>query len=133
MDDKFIYKIAKRGEGKTKWLLDIADKETSLGKEVYLLTNNPLQYRNFIEDFFSLYGRVCTVHHIGQISNAISGGIVLIDNLFNLNINLNEFNLLANICDAAYITLPGKKSCSYKKESANIYEQLTIDSLEVCD
>ena len=40
---EFIYKVASRGEGKTKWLLDQAKKELDAGENVVLLNNEKNQ------------------------------------------------------------------------------------------
>jgi hypothetical protein len=108
MDNKLVYKIAKRGEGKTKWLLEKADEATSQGKEVYLATTNPAEYQRFVEKFFSLYHRICTVHQLTTHSDITNlNSVVLMDEMLNSCFDVMEIKQMAWKCEKMYITLSG--------------------------
>lgn len=133
MDDKLVYKVAKRGEGKTRWLLKKADEALRQGKEVYLATNSPIEYRNFIEKFFGLYNRICTVHQLTTHSDITSfNSVILMDDLFRSNFHPGELEQLAHKCERMYITLTGvtEKEVTFMQANDDSYVQLTIDDVK---
>ena len=108
MDEKLVYKIASRGEGKTRWLLEKAEEESRNGNQVYLATKNPLEYRRFVEKFFSLYQRVCTTHQLTSASMMTGGNcVVLIDELLTSDV-LSEIDAIIAKSSKVYVTLNGK-------------------------
>lgn len=119
---EFIYKVASRGEGKTKWLLNQAKKELDNGELVVLLTNEAnrgLEYKIFAEKYFGTFHEVCkvdTVNHIHQIPH---DGVVLIDNLFMLDMHMNAITYLNGQCKKVYITLDGKLAPAEQRQEVD--------------
>ena len=112
-----IYKVAPRGEGKTKWLIHNAydeihsldDDPNSIQTYVYLIVKDANEAQHFSEMYFSLYNEVCKVNFVVG-SNLISvpyGSIILIDNLLLHTMNTRDLHLLIARCKKAYITIEG--------------------------
>ena len=129
---EFIYKVAPRGEGKTKWLLNQAKNELDAGEKVVLLTNEAnrgLEYKIFAEKYFGTFHEVCkvdTVNHIHQIPH---DGIVLIDNLFMLDMHMNAVTYLIGQCKRVYITLDGKLAPSEQRKTVDPNQLSIFDTM----
>ena len=108
MDEKLVYKIASRGEGKTRWLLEKAEEESRNGNQVYLATKNPLEYSIFVEKFLSLYQRVCTTHQLPSAPMMTGDNcVLLIDELLTSDV-LSEIDSIVAKSNKVYATLNGK-------------------------
>ena len=129
---EFIYKVAPRGEGKTKWLLNQAKNELDAGEKVVLLANEAnkgLEYKIFAEKYFGTFHEVCkvdTVNHIHQIPH---DGIVLIDSLFMLDMHMNAVTYLIGQCKRVYITLDGKLAPSEQRKTVDPNQLSIFDTM----
>lgn len=133
MDSVFVYKVAPRGEGKTRWLLDASLNLSEGGKQIFLATTNTFEYARFVDKFFSLFNKVCPVQHTTDFKNVTQDSVVLIDDLLSSGIDLNEVIELQYKCSNVYITLEGtigrKKRGDTRGVSTEPYEQLTMDGI----
>ena len=102
------FKIAKRGEGKTKWLLDIANKYSTNNK-VYLYTEDETEYLKFCEKYFATYGRICPVMRLTSFVS-MQDAVVLVDNLFNQDSSISDFTFIQRNCHKLFITLEGEQA-----------------------
>lgn len=108
---EFIYKVASRGEGKTKWLLNQAKKELDAGETVVLFNNEKnrgLEYKRFVEKYFVTFHEVCRVESACHVPDIPHDAVILIDNLLMLDMHMNVINYLNGQCKKVYITLDGK-------------------------
>lgn len=99
------FKIAKKGEGKTKWLLEIAHKYDGLRK-IYLYTGDATEYRKFCEKYFSTYSEICPVERLTAFK-LTDKDVVLVDNLFNHDSAIGDFTFIQRNCYKMFITLEG--------------------------
>lgn len=102
-------KVASKGEGKTKWLLQIANSNIENDKVVWLYTNTEKEYNTFCEKYFKLYNTVCLVKHLTSedVSLVANNEVVLIDNIFNHNYCNKDVIYLQKNCHKVYITVEG--------------------------
>lgn len=104
--NEITFKVAKKGEGKTKWLLDIANKYSN-SNQVYLYTNDDTVYSRFCEKYFTIYNKVCPVMRLTSFDN-IQNSVVLVDNLFSQNSSISDFTFIQRSCYKLFITLEGE-------------------------
>ena len=142
-ETEFIYKVAPRGGGKTRWLADRALSEHLAGNNICYLTNGNFSYRKFMELFFANYNTLATIHPVDIIEEIPIDSIVLIDDLLSYDISAQELNTLKGRAKKVYITLDGtvyevphecncKGKCHSKDNNEPDFEQLTIfDNYEV--
>ena len=100
------FKIAPKGEGKTKWLLDIAYKYAGIRK-VYLYTESEHEYRRFCEKYFATYNQICLVERLTAFK-LTENDVVLVDNLFNHDSAISDFTFIHNNCCKLFISLEGE-------------------------
>lgn len=112
--NKITYFVAPRGEGKTQWLRERAVEETRNGNKVYMYTNSPLRYRNFIEEFYDATGEICHVLCAENPSLVTSESVVLIDDMINSGVNTSDLNQLSTKVSHIYITLEGISANTHK-------------------
>lgn len=98
------FKIANRGLGKTRWLLEKAHQHRD--EPVKFYSETTYEYSLFCEKYFSLYNEICKVEHL-DIENLTSEDIVLIDDLFSLSYTKININNIKKIAKKLYITLEG--------------------------
>lgn len=125
---EFIYKVASRGEGKTKWLLNQAKKELDAGETVVLFNNEKnrgLEYKWFVEKYFVTFHEVCKVESACHVHNIPHDAVILIDNLLMLDMHMNVINYLNGQCKKVYITLDGKLAPSEPRNEV-VSNQLSI-------
>lgn len=108
METNFIFKVTPRGGGKTRWLVDKVEEAVDAGNQVWMWCGNPIRYHMFLELFYSVKGRICTVHRALSINDIPEGAIVLIDDLLDSGLHTNEVAKLDNLAGTVYITLNGK-------------------------
>lgn len=104
--NNITFKIAKKGEGKTKWLLDIANKYSSSNK-VYLYTDDEREYREFCEKYFKMYSNICPVRKLTNV-DSLEGSIVLVDNMLNQDSATSDFTFIQRNCYKLFVTLEGE-------------------------
>lgn len=113
---EIIYKIAGRGEGKTKWLVHKAKYELDNDNNVVLLTTDAdgRKYKKFVDNYFSEFRQICRVGIVTDLHSLESDSVVLIDNLFELDLHMNAMSYIADVAKRVYITAEGKvkTSCS---------------------
>ena len=98
------FKIAKKGEGKTKWLLERAHELK--GEPVKFYSKTTQEYSLFCEKYLNLYNEICLVEHL-SIENLTLDDIVLIDDLFSITEATVDVNYIKNVAKKLYITLEG--------------------------
>lgn len=139
-ETEFIYKVAPKGGGKTRWLAERALNEHLERNTICYLTNGNYTYRKFMELFFANYNTLATIHPVDTIAEIPHDAVVLIDDLLNnTSWQLDEIRSLNGLAKKVYITVDGtpweiphecacKDKCHSKKEPEvqNDYEQLTI-------
>lgn len=101
------FKIAGRGEGKTKWLLNIAKEFHDKNIRTVLYTYVDDEYRMFCEKYFNLFGHVCPVEILENDNQVDHETVVLIDDLLSYNISLNELTRLQSRCYKMFVTIEG--------------------------
>ena len=101
------FKIAKKGEGKTKWLLEVAHKaHKESNNSVYLFTEDDASYTKFCEKYFKTYAEVCPVQELPPFVDPVDS-IILVDNLLECNCQTNNFKFMQRNCKKMYVTLEG--------------------------
>lgn len=121
-----VFKVAPKGEGKTKWLLELA-KRYSTERKVYLCTQDEVQYVRFCEKYFNLYNEICRVERLTSL-NICSEDIVLMDNLLEQSLAINDITFIQRNCYRLFITIEGLTNFIEHRNNWNIfYEQLSID------
>lgn len=104
--NEITFKIAKKGEGKTKWLLDIANKYADKHR-IYLYTVNDNEYHKFCEKYFSVYNSICPVERLTAFK-LTENDVVLVDNLFNQDSSISDFTFIQRNSYKVFITLEGE-------------------------
>ena len=99
------FKVAPRGEGKTKWLLEIANKFAN-EHNIYLYTQEETEYSKFCEKYFHTFNQICPVRILTKVS-LTDNDIVLVDNLFNQDSFAGDINFLQRSCYRLFVTLEG--------------------------
>lgn len=123
--NELVIKVARKGEGKTKWLLDVANKHIQEGKHVYLFTEKQREYERFCEKYFATYATVCKVDRF-ETESEVSDAIVLIDDLFSHETSLNVLEHIHNYCYKMFITIEGSMPSNNDTVFEPEYEQLTL-------
>lgn len=98
------FKIANRGEGKTRWLLEKAHELK--GESVKFYSDTTQEYLLFCEKYLNFYNEICRVEHL-DIEKLTSEDIVLIDDLFSISDTKININHIKNVAKKLYITLEG--------------------------
>ena len=98
------FKIANRGEGKTRWLLEKAHELK--GESLKFYSDTTQEYSLFCEKYLNFYNEVCRVEHL-DIEKLTSEDIVLIDDLFSISDTKININYIKNVAKKLYITLEG--------------------------
>ena len=104
-----VFKAALPGEGKTRWLLDIAkcylEDEC---KPVYMFTTDDEMYSKFCDKYFKLYNTICQVTRLTNLSDVTEDSVIIIDDLFaNPDVRMSDITSIINSCYKMYITLNG--------------------------
>lgn len=119
--NELVIKVARKGEGKTKWLLNIAHDYRNQDNPIFLYTDSEHEYSRFCEKYFSNFASICKVKQF-DIHEISADSIVLIDDVLNKNVNVRQ---IQEKCKNIYITIEG----STKYEAPLEYEQLSISIL----
>lgn len=121
--NSIVFKVAPRGEGKTKWLLTIAKDFSQRDGTTYLATKDEHEYTKFCEKYFRTFDEVCSViRYCGQ--NIDPSDVVLIDNLMEQQFSTKEIVTLQNKCKCLFITIDGVTEYTPVVQE---YEQLRIE------
>lgn len=115
------FKIAPKGEGKTRWLLNIAYKYSRRHK-VYLMSENANEFSRFCDKYAATYHEVCPVYNYDR-TELTTNDVVLIDNLFNHAVSTNDIEFLKRNTFNLFITIEGI-------ESEDIVESLSFTECE---
>lgn len=104
-----VFKIASRGEGKTKWLLDIANQLSDNSCKKYIITRSDEDYQKFCEKYFRNFNQVCLVERLTDqlITNS---DYILIDNLLDLDVTTMFIKELQAACNQLFVTIEGDHS-----------------------
>ena len=106
--NNITFKIATAGEGKTKWLLDLAEHYASRGINLYMFTTHEEQYKEFCDKYFYVFKNICPVIRLTNLNQVTSEDIVIIDNLFmHGDVRLNDVLEVCNNCYKMFITIEG--------------------------
>lgn len=122
---EFIWKIAPRGEGKTKWLVERAHEEVQEGNRVFLLTHDASRFTKFVEHYYENTHEICRVQLALSLSDLEADSVVLVDNLLKQNITASDIGRLEGFFKKVYITAMGKQYRAYNTTDDE-WEQLTI-------
>lgn len=106
--NEVTFKIARKGEGKTKWLINIANMYDN-ERQVYLYTSDDNSYRKFCEKYFSTYNRVCPVERLNTFK-LTENDVVLVDDLFTHSLDISEIRFIQRNCYKLFITLEGEQA-----------------------
>lgn len=104
--NNIIFKVLPKGEGKTKWLLDVAKKYSDDNYNVYLLTHDEEKYNKFCSKYVTLIGSHCPVQMYCGNRN-INNTIILVDNLMNYGLSVFDLRQLNNNCFKLFVTIEG--------------------------
>ena len=108
MDYTITYKVAPRGEGKTKWLLEKAHSELLNGNTVYYFSNDKQSYDSFMSKCARNYGMVCHIEFSNDVNNIPMDTVVLVDDLSMRGENILEhIYFLRNTKHKLYVTIEG--------------------------
>ena len=101
-----VVKVAPKGEGKTKWLLNIAKKYLQDDIPVYFVTSNEREYVNFCRKYFVMFSQACRVRFY-ETGDALEGAIVLIDDVMHQNIDSDVITSIQKSCHKMFVTFEG--------------------------
>ena len=100
------FKVAPKGEGKTRWLLTIASKYKDSDRPIYLYTDDTEEYRRFCDKYFVLFNEICPVRALSAFK-LTPDAIVLVDNLFKLSAQIGDINYICRNCYKMFVTIEG--------------------------
>lgn len=104
--NQITFKVASKGEGKTKWLLNIAKQYSDENRKVYLLTDKGHEFSRFCEKYCNLFSEVCHVERL--IDTCVTNeDVVLIDDIFTQNIPTSCIDDISRNCYKMFITVDG--------------------------
>ena len=119
------FKVAPKGEGKTKWLLSIAYKYSRQHK-IYFIPKNSAEFVKFCDKYFATYHEICPVYRYDGCENT-ENTVVLVDNLLEHNLTTNTLEFIRKNCYKMFISVEGT---TREDDSADPYtpeyEQLTL-------
>ena len=125
------FKIARKGEEKTRWLLDVAKYYVNNRRRVFLFTDDEQEYARFCEKYFKMFSEVCEVQRLTSFQ-LTSDDVVLVDDLFSHCTSIGDFNFMKRNCYKMFVTLEGTDTFETEDTTWNdFYEQLTMDIQEV--
>ena len=101
-----IIKVAEPGEGKTRWLIDIAHKFLCDGNTVALYTSDSIEFTTFCKKYFTSYNTCCQIKNIPN-ADVVDVDVILIDNLLKHNITTTQLKYLQRSCKHLFITIEG--------------------------
>ena len=128
--NEITFKVAPHGEGKTKWLLNIAKHYADKNTTVYLFTEDDWEYVKFCEKYFNLYKTICPVKRVTSYS-VTDKDVVLVDNLFkHTDHAIGDYAYVNRNCYKMFVTIEGTTDFS-DEYYENPYEQLKLDLQEV--
>ena len=123
------FKIAKQGEGKTKWLLKIANQYAGTNRKVYLFTDDDQAYIKFCEKYFNTFSQVCPVERLTAFK-LTENDVVLVDNLFKQCASIGDLNFIHKNCYKMFVTIEGTTTIAENiKTWDDIYHQVTIEEV----
>lgn len=108
MRNNIIFKVALPGEGKTKWLLDVAHQYSATGRSIYLYTEDETEYAKFCEKYFAIYKAVCPVYKLTAFK-ITKDAVILIDNLLSHGNSLGDIRFFQRNCYKMFVTLEGEQ------------------------
>lgn len=114
--DNIIYKVAQRGEGKTKWLVEQAKNELDSGELVLYLSPYSRNYTLFLNYYTSVFKEVCKIEHIKDINNVPEGSVVLVDELIDLHEHMLSIKSMLHRVKYAYVTIDGRSTAPLKTD-----------------
>ena len=121
-----IINVACKGEGKTKWLLNIAHHYSTKNIPVYLLVETEKEFNKFCDKYSSLYGEVCKVKKMDSIED-ITNSFVLIDDLFERDLDTSYLRQIKSTCNKMFIGIEGFTADNEEcVEMTADYEQLSL-------
>ena len=101
------FKVALPGEGKTKWLLNIAKHYADKGVKTYLFTQDDNEYVRFCDKYFKTFTQVCPVSKLTAFK-ITAQDVVLVDNLFDkCDSAISDFTFIQKNCYKMFITVDG--------------------------
>lgn len=101
------FKLGLPGEGKTRWLLNIAKQYADKNIKVYLFTNDESDYAKFCEKYFKTFSHICPVQRLTAFK-ITKEDVVLVDDLFDhCDSAVNDFVFLQKNCYKMFVTLTG--------------------------
>ena len=118
-----VFKVAPKGEGKTKWLLNVANEYITAGRTVYLYTNDDQEYARFCEKYFNVFHHVCSVIRLTSL-NVTSDDVILIDDLFSYTMPISNIQKMQRDCYKLFITVEGTTNFNM---SASDYHKLCMN------
>lgn len=122
-------KVAPKGEGKTKWLLEVAKKYQDESRPVYLFTTDEYTYVRFCNKYFATYSEACKVK-IYEVTDSLENSIVLIDDVMHQGIDSNIIINMQKSCYKMFVTFEGicydSDVQTGEVSTAELFEQLKL-------
>lgn len=104
--NEITFKIAKKGEGKTRWLLDVAHSYAKTDKPVYYCANLQTEYGNFCEKYFRTFQEICNVKEL-SLPHLDGDAVVLIDDMMTTNITPKDILYIQQNSYKLYVAITG--------------------------
>ena len=125
------FKVTPKGEGKTKWLLEISKRYADEKRPIFLFTDEDKDYIKFCEKYFNMFKEICPVVRLTAFK-LTPDAVVLVDDLFSHSNSIGDFSFMHRNCYKMFITVEGTTSYEENKKTWNdLYEQITIDTMGV--
>lgn len=106
MYNNITFKVALPGEGKTKWLLNVAKRYLDEGRNVLLFTEDDTEYQKFCEKYFNEFKEICHVQRMTAF-RVERPDVVLVDNLLKNSNSVADFKFMQRNCYKMFVTLEG--------------------------
>ena len=106
MYNNITFKVALPGEGKTKWLLNVAKRYLDEGRNVLLFTEDDTEYQKFCEKYFNEFKEICHVQRMTAFKLERQD-VVLVDNLLKNSNSVADFKFMQRNCYKMFVTLEG--------------------------
>ena len=129
--NEITFKIARKGEGKTKWLLDVAKLCVNNNRRVFLFTDDEREYAKFCEKYFKTFSEVCPVLRLTSFT-CTPQDVVLVDDLLSHCASIGDITFMRRNCYKMFVTIDGTTELDMPAPTwDDFYEQLTMDIQEV--
>lgn len=123
--NNIIYKVAPAGEGKTKWLLNMAKYYSDNNRTCYLFCDDDYMFNKFCRKYFQTFSELCPVKRL-KAFRLTKDDVVLVDDMLNMDASLADFLFIQQNCYQMCVTIAGVSADKELVSEVCPYEQLQL-------